>query len=53
MKVYLLTYFDGHDTWVAGVYAARDAALQAHEENPEWSEGFAGHSISEYEVEGL
>lgn len=50
MKVWVLQYYDAHDTWTQGVYVDKHIAEEYHQRNPEWSEGYAGHCISEYEL---
>lgn len=50
MKVYMVSYFDGHDVWTPAIFATRDLAEQAVEDNPEWFDGYAGYIVREYEV---
>ena len=50
MQVYLLQYFDAHDTWTQGVYSSSELAEKYLEENPEWFEGYAGVQVVEREV---
>ena len=48
MKVFILQFYDAHDTWTQGVYQTRELAEYCYDSNPEWSEGYAGHSIVEH-----
>lgn len=48
MKVFLLQFYDAHDTWTQGVYQTQELAEYYYDRNPEWSGGYAGHSIVEH-----
>ena len=40
MKVFILEFYDAHDTWIQGVYESRELAEYHYDRNPEWSEGY-------------
>lgn len=50
MKVFILQFYDAHDTWTQGVYQSRELAEYYYDKNTDWSEGYFGHSILEYHV---
>ena len=50
MKVFILQFYEAHDTWTQGVYESRELAEYYYDRNPEWSEGYFGHSIVEHNL---
>ena len=48
MKVFILQFYDAHDTWTQGVYESRELAEYHYDRNPEWSEDYLGHTILEH-----